>query len=94
MCELCQKKCKSKSGLKRHKTAKHKEEHRHDEIEQQRHDFTVQDFISLSMKAQAKILENKVYPQSTRDELMSYPLPKLLIWDIHGPSMGMVWDNL
>ena len=72
MCELCQKKCKSKSGLKRHKTAKHKEEHRQDEVEQQRHDFTVQDFISLSTKAQAKILENKVYPQSVRDELISY----------------------
>ena len=22
------------------------------------------------------------------------PLPKLLIRDIHGPNMGMVWDNL
>ena len=22
------------------------------------------------------------------------PLPKLLIWDIHGPNMEMVWDNL
>ena len=72
MCELCQKKCKSKTGLKRHKTAKHKEERCQDEVEQQRHNFAVQDFISLSMKAQAKILENKVYPQSVRDKLMSY----------------------
>ena len=66
MCELWQKKCKSKSGLKRHKTAKHKKERLQDEVEQQRHDFTVQDFISLSMMAQAKILENKVYPQCQR----------------------------
>ena len=47
VCELFQKKCKSKTGLKRHKTAKHKEERRQDEIEQQRHDFTGQDFICL-----------------------------------------------
>ena len=72
MCELCQKKCKNKAGLKIHKMAKHNEERGQDEVEQQRHDFTVQDFISLSRKAQAKILENKVNPQSVRDELMSY----------------------
>ena len=70
MCELCQKKCKNKAGLKRQKMAN--EERGQDEVEQQRHDFTIQDFISLSMKAQAKILENKVNPQSVRDELMSY----------------------
>ena len=71
VCELCQKKCKSKTGLKRHKTAKHKV-NRQDEVERQQHDFTVQDFISVSKKAQEKILGNKIYPESVSDELRLY----------------------
>ena len=27
-------------------------------------------------------------------DIVHEPLPKLLIWDIHGPNMEMVWDNL
>ena len=30
----------------------------------------------------------------TSDRTIAHPLPKLLIWDIYGPNMGMVWDNI
>jgi len=41
--------------------------------------------------------EHPVLAEITQKQLSTAdiePLPKLLIWDIHGPNMGMVWDNL
>lgn len=74
VCELCHKKCKSKSGLKRHKTVKHKDTK---DVEKQNEGgqesyLTFVAYSSIVEKAKHKIADNKVYPKSIRDELRSY----------------------
>lgn len=74
MCELCHKKCKSKSGLKRHKTVKHKDtrdEERQNEKGQENY-LTFVAYSRIVEKAKYKIADNKIYPKSIRDELRSY----------------------
>ena len=66
--EICQKKCKSRTGLKRHKTAKHREE----QTKEQQCDFAVHNLEVMVVKAKAKIVDSKVYPKYLRDELKSY----------------------
>ncbi|PFX27507.1 uncharacterized protein LOC111327477 [Stylophora pistillata] len=58
VCELCSKKCKSKSGLKRHKTAKHKDQNSADSSEKPREteQFTFEIYCEIIHKAKAKIV--------------------------------------
>ena len=75
MCELCHKKCKSKSGLKRHKTVKHKETSEVAENQKgggQESCLTLVAYSRIVEKAKHKIIDNKIYPKSIRDELSSY----------------------
>ena len=75
MCELCHKKCKSKSGLKRHKTVKHKETSAVAENQKgggQESCLTLVAYSRIVEKAKHKIIDNKIYPKSIRDELSSY----------------------
>lgn len=74
VCELCHKKCKSKSGLKRHKTVKHKDTR---DVEKQKEGgqesyLTFVAYSRIVEKAKHKIADNKIYPKSIRDELRSY----------------------
>ena len=74
VCELCHKKCKSKSGLKRHKTVKHKDTR---DVEKQKEGGQEShlSFVAYSRiveKAKEKVACNKIYPKSIRDELRSY----------------------
>ena len=62
------KKCKSRTGLKRHKTAKHREE----QTKEQQCDFAVHNLEVMVAKAKAKIVDSKVYPKYLRDELKSH----------------------
>ena len=74
VCELCHKKCKSKSGLKRHKTDKHKDT-RDAEKQKEGGQESYLTFIAHSRiveKAKHKIADNKIYPKSMRDELRCY----------------------
>ena len=74
VCELCHKKCKSKSGLKRHKTVKHKDTRDAAKIKEgeQESYLTFVAYSRVVEKAKHKIADNKIYPQSIRDELRSY----------------------
>ena len=75
MCELCHKKCKSKRGLKRHKTVKHKETSEVVENQKGGGQESCLTFVAYSrivVKAKHKIVDNKIYPKSIRDELSSY----------------------
>ena len=79
MCELCHKKCKSKSGLKRHKTVKHKETSEVAENQKgggQESCLTLVAYSRIVEKAKHKIIDNKIYPKSIRDELSSYTYMK------------------
>ncbi|XP_022792599.1 uncharacterized protein LOC111331701 [Stylophora pistillata] len=74
VCELCSKKCKSKSGLKRHKTAKHKDQNSADSSEKPREteQFTFEIYCEIIHKAKAKIVGKKLYPSSIREEINTY----------------------
>ena len=75
VCELCHKKCKSKSGLKRHKTVKHKDTRRDVEKQKGGEQESYLTFVAYSRiveKAKLKIADNKIYPKSIRDELSAY----------------------
>ena len=75
MCELCHKKCKSKSGLKRHKTVKHKETSEVVESQKGGGQESCLTFVAYSRiveKTKHKIVDNKTYPKSIRDEVSSY----------------------
>jgi len=69
-CPHCPKKCKSKSGLKRHITVKHK-----DKIEETEKDkpenpsLTVETYASIVGKAKVKIRDSKICPAANRDEI-------------------------
>ncbi|PFX19121.1 hypothetical protein AWC38_SpisGene16483 [Stylophora pistillata] len=74
VCELCSKKCKSKVGLKRHKTAKHKDQNSADSSEKPREteQFTFEIYCEIIHKAKAAIVRKKFYPSSIREEINSY----------------------
>ena len=75
VCELCHKKCKSKSGLKRHKTVKHKDARGDVEKQKEGEQESYLTFVAYSRiveKAKLKIADNKIYPKSIRDELSAY----------------------
>ncbi|XP_068687569.1 uncharacterized protein [Montipora foliosa] len=75
VCELCHKKCKSKSGLKRHKTIKHKDTRGDVEKQKEGDQESYLTFVAYSRiveKAKLKIADNKIYPKSIRDELSAY----------------------
>lgn len=74
VCELCSKNCKSKSGLKRHKTAKHKDQNGADSSEKpmETEQFTFEIYCEIIHKAKAKIVGKKLYPSSIREEINTY----------------------
>ncbi|XP_031554720.1 uncharacterized protein LOC116291663 [Actinia tenebrosa] len=75
VCQHCHKKCKSKSGLKRHITVKHKNTRQDNEKEdhgKQESDLSTEAYSRIVEKAKAKICDSKVYPQLIRDEIRSY----------------------
>ena len=75
MCELCQKKCKSKNGLKRHKTVKHKDTREDVENQKEVGQESCLTYVAYSRiveKAKLKIAGNKIHPKSIRDELSAY----------------------
>jgi len=75
VCELCHKKCKSKSGLKRHKTVKHRDTREDVEKQKEGGQESYLTFVAYSRiveKAKHKIADNKIYPKTIRDELRSY----------------------
>ncbi|XP_074636359.1 uncharacterized protein LOC141894570 [Acropora palmata] len=69
VCELCLKKCKSKSGLKRHITVKHKDTSNEGE---QHRDLGFVAYSRIVEKAKLKIVDNKIYPKEIRDEIESF----------------------
>jgi len=74
VCELCHRKCKSKSGLKRRKTVKHKDTR---DVEKQKEGgqesyLTFVAYSRIVEKAKHKIADNIIYPKSIRDELRFY----------------------
>ena len=72
VCELCHKKCKSKSGLKRHKTVKHRDTREDVEKQKEGGQESYLTFVAYSRiveKAKHKIADNKIYPKTIRDEL-------------------------
>ncbi|XP_068676884.1 uncharacterized protein [Montipora foliosa] len=74
VCELCLKKCKSKSGLKRRITVKHKDTSnlaKQDEGEQHR-DLGFVAYSRIVEKAKLKIVDNTIYPKEIRDEIESF----------------------
>ena len=75
VCELCHKKCKSKSGLKRHKTVKHRDTREDVEKQKEGGQDSYLTFVAYSRiveKAKHKIADNKIYPKTIRDELRCY----------------------
>ncbi|KAG1655019.1 hypothetical protein GQR58_024744 [Nymphon striatum] len=74
VCDLCQKICRSKSGLKRHKTAKHKDIRDATGIEEQEEqhcDITIRVFARLVEKARVKIADNRVFQKIGIPEIVS-----------------------
>ncbi|XP_074631508.1 uncharacterized protein LOC141890038 [Acropora palmata] len=69
VCELCLKKCKSKSGLKRHITVKHKDTSNEGE---QHRDLGFLAYSRIVEKAKLKIVDNKIYLKEIRDEIESF----------------------
>lgn len=76
-CPHCPKKCKSKSGLKRHITVKHKD--KTEETEETETDkpenrdlLTVETYASIVGNAKVKLRDSKIYPKVNRDEIWSY----------------------
>ena len=69
VCELCLKKCKSKSGLKRHITVKHKDTSNEGE---QHRELGFVAYSRIVEKAKLKIVDNKIYPKEIRDEIESF----------------------
>lgn len=75
VCELCHKKCKSKSGLKRHKTVKQRDTREDVEKQKEGEQESYLTFVAYSRiveKAKHKIADNKIYPKTIRDELRCY----------------------
>ena len=80
MCDLCHKKCKRKSGLKRRKTVAHK--YMREAVEKQKEvgqesylTFFVA-YLRIVEKAKLKIAVNKIYPKSIRNKLSAYTFNK------------------
>ena len=69
VCELCLKKCKSKSGLKRHITVKHKDTSNEGE---QHRELGFVAYSRIVEKAKLKIVDNKIYPKEIRDQIESF----------------------
>ena len=75
MCTLCSKKCKSLSGLKRHMTCKHKDELEDKEtecIEGEQCKFTADLLGKMVDEVKQRIVNNKVFSKTIREELMAY----------------------
>ena len=80
VCDICQKKCKSKCGLKRHMNSKHRGSQEGTQATGkggQQSKFTAEIFASMVDEVKVKIASNKVFPRSLRDELRSYIFPKI-----------------
>lgn len=73
-CPHCPKKCKSKSGLKRHIAVKHKDKTEETETDEpeNRDLLTVGTYASIVGNAKVKLRESKIYPKANRDEIWSY----------------------
>lgn len=73
-CPHCPKKCKSKSGLKRHITVKHKDKTEETETDEpeNRDLLTVETYASIVGNAKVKLRDSKIYPKANRDEIRSY----------------------
>ena len=66
-CDICGKKCKSRGGLKRHKTAKHGQS----ETRQNNH-LTSIILSELVENAKQKVINSDIYPATIRKELSQY----------------------
>ena len=80
MCTLCSKKCKSLSGLKRHMTCKHKDELEDKEtecIEGKQCKFTADLLAKTVDEVKQRIVNNKVFSKTIREELMTYSFTNL-----------------
>lgn len=73
-CPHCPKKCKSKSGLKRHITVKHKDKTEETETDEpeNRDLLTVETYASIVGNAKVKLRDSKIYPKANTDEIWSY----------------------
>lgn len=74
MCDLCRKKCKSKSGLKRHMTCKHKDVRESIDVtnEEQQCQLTADILTRMVNEVKYRLSDNKVFSKSLRDELRAY----------------------
>ena len=75
MCTLWSKKCKSLGGLKRHLTCKHKNELEDKEtecIEGEQCKFTADLLAKMVDEGKQRIVNNKVFSKTIREELMAY----------------------
>ena len=80
MCTLCSKKCKSLGGLKRHMTCKHKDELEDKEtecIEGEQCKFTADLLAKMVDEGKQRIVNNKVFSKTIREELMAYSFTNL-----------------
>ena len=80
MCTFCSKKCKSLSGLKRHMTCKHKDELEDKEtecIEGEQCKFTADLLAKMVDEVKQRIVNNKVFSKTIREELRAYSFTNL-----------------
>ena len=80
MCTLCSKKCKSLGGLKRHMTCKHKDELGDKEtecIEGEQCKFTADLLAKMVDEGKQRIVNNKVFSKTIREELLTYSFSNL-----------------
>ncbi|XP_015752231.1 PREDICTED: uncharacterized protein LOC107332023 [Acropora digitifera] len=74
-CQHCRKRCKSKSGLKRHINAKHKTfGETNDATREGKHQcqFTSEVLARMINEAKQRLTDNKVFPKNVREELRAY----------------------
>ncbi|XP_044174313.1 uncharacterized protein LOC122957940 [Acropora millepora] len=74
-CQHCHKRCKSKSGLKRHIIAKHKTfGETNDATSEGKHQcqFTSEVVARMINEAKQRLTDNKVFPKNVREELRAY----------------------
>ena len=87
-CELCAKKCKSKRGLKRHKTMKHKDSIQEISFQNQVEScveetkaisiksLTTDDLVTMVEEVKLKLSKTMIYQERMREELKSYTFIK------------------
>ena len=78
VCGLCQKKCKSKGGLKRHMTWKHKDAEESAESREEEDKQIPPDVLAnITKDVIAQLIVNKIFSKSMRDELAGYTVSEI-----------------